>query len=399
MIINRKSKFYITTTIPDTLDFFSGQPELWKQNFDVCAISSKKEMLRSWGKQEGIRTYFLDMARNPSPLKDLRSLFSFITLFYKDKPEIVHGGTPKASFLSMIAARTTHRPIRIYMCHGLRYQAFSGLYRKLLMLMEKITCKCATDVICVSLGTMQGLIADGICPPDKARIIGHGSACGIDLNHYSLDRKDFECNIRKKLGISDDAYIYLFIGRVVHDKGITELIRSFTQIERIKKNVHLVILGAFHQDDDPIDEETIHEIMTNLCIHYMGQQADVRPYLKAANIFVLPSYREGLSTVLVEAGAMGKASITTNVTGCVEIIANGENGLLISSPNHNQGGDSEQMCNELLQAMVYAYEHLSEIELMGKKARKRIEERYEQQVVWRNYNEEYLRLAKRLKEK
>ena len=397
--MNRKPKFYITTTIPDTLDFFSGQPELWKQNFDVCAISSKREMLESWGKQEGIRTYFLDLARNPSPLKDLRSLLSFITLFYKDKPEIVHGGTPKASFLSMIAAWITRRPIRIYMCHGLRYQAFSGRYRKFLMLMEKITCKCATDVICVSLGTMQGLTADGICPPDKARVIGYGSACGIDLTHYSLDKNGLDSNIRKKIGISDDAYIYLFIGRVVHDKGISELIRSFTQIERIKKNVHFVILGAFYQEDDPIDEETMHEIKKNPCIHYMGQQTDVRPYLKAANIFVLPSYREGLSTVLVEAGAMGKASITSNVTGCGEIIENGKNGILISSPNLHQGGNPEQMCNELLQAMIYAYEHPSEIEQMGKMARKRIEERYEQQVVWQNYNEEYLRLAKRLKEK
>ena len=143
----------------------------------------------------------------------------------------------------------------------------------------------------------------------------------------------------------------------------------------------------------------MHEIKKNPCIHYMGQQTDVRPYLKAANIFVLPSYREGLSTVLVEAGAMGKASITSNVTGCGEIIENGKNGILISSPNLHQGGNPEQMCNELLQAMIYAYEHPSEIEQMGKMARKRIEERYEQQVVWQNYNEEYLRLAKRLKEK
>jgi len=380
-------KFYITTTIPGTFEFFLGQMKLWSKEFDVCAISSMRSRLESIGKHEGIRTHYIDMTRNPSPLKDLNSFFHFLYLFFKDRPDIVHGGTPKASLLSMTAAWLTRRPIRIYMCHGLRYQAFSGMKRKFLMFMEKISCWCATDVICVSFGTRDGLITDGLCSSSKARVIGHGSPCGIDLSHYNPSNISNIEQLKNELNIKENDFVFLFIGRLVHDKGVNELVSSFKKINQIHPNTHLVMLGMMHQELDPIKQSTLDEIEKNPSISYLGQKSDIRPYLVLSDIFVLPSYREGLSTVLVEAGAMSKASITCDVTGCREIIDNGENGFLIKARDEES----------LYTAMLYAYDHPEEVKKMSLKARKIIEERYEQNRVWEGYLEEYRRLVKTLK--
>lgn len=391
-----KHKFYITTTVPETLGFFVGQPRIWKESFDVCAISSNREKLCQFAEREGIEWYNIDMARNPSLFKDIISLKKFIVLFLKRKPEIVHAGTPKASLLALIAAWITRRPIRIYMCHGLRYQAFSGIMRIFLMLMEKISCACATDVICISNGTLQGLLKDNICRPDKARIIRYGSSCGINLIYFNKKSISNISGIRKEIGVDDEAFLYLFAGRIVHDKGVEELVRSFKKIQQVKANAHLVILGSFSQDLDPVSTESIEEMKENHNIHLLGQKNDVRPYMSASDLFVLPSYREGLSTVLVEAGAMELASITCDVTGCSEIIEDGVNGVVISSPTVSQGGNPQKMEKDLYDAMLWCYEHPENLKVMGTAARKRIEDRFDEKIVWKNYYEEYKRIVNRI---
>ena len=368
-----KKKFYITTTIAPTLFFFSGQPRLWKEEFDVCAIAGEKECLKEFSDQEGIRYKYMPMHREISLLSDILCLLRFIWLFIKDKPYIVHGNTPKASMLSMVAAWITRRPVRIYMCHGLRYLGTQGKLRRLLMMMEKLSCTCATHVICVSKGVANTMAQDCLCKGNKIQVIGCGSAGGVDLEKFNP--KNVPSNIRKELAISETSFVFCFIGRIVGDKGVNEIVSAFNNLCGEHNDVHLLLVGPVESIQNPIDPITSSIIEQNTNIHAVGCQKDVRPYLKASNAFVLPSYREGFGMVLVEAGAMGLPCITTNITGCNEIIVPGDNGDIVEP----------RSADELYRTMKNWYENSTMVKSMAQNARRMVEERYECHQVWDRY--------------
>ena len=370
-------KFFITTTIPLSFIFFKGQPRLWKNNFDVCAISSEIDGLIAFAKEEGIAYKHIPMQREISLWSDMRCLLKFILFFIKNKPYVVHGNTPKASLLSMVAAWITKRPVRIYMCHGLRYQGTQGKLRRLLMAMERISCFCATNVICVSKGLAEIMVNDGLCKQEKIQVIGYGSAGGVDTERFNP--KNVESSVRNELSIPKDAFVFSFVGRIVKDKGINELVNAFEKLSMEKDDVHLIMVGPKEDKQNPIEEATLDIINNNINIHYVGEQHDVRPYLKDSNAFVLPSYREGFGMVLIEAGSMGLPCITTNITGCNEIIVPGENGSVVEPKDENA----------LYQEMLMWYDNPSRVQQMAQNARRMIIERYECHKVWDNYFEFY----------
>jgi len=375
-----KPKLFITTTIPLTFIFFKGQPRLWKEKFEVWAVSSESDNLRHFSEEEGIRYKHIPMKREISLFADVVSLFRWIWLLLKERPYIVHGNTPKASLLSMVAAWLTCRPVRIYMCHGLRYQGTQGKLRKLLMMMEKITCRCATHVISVSNGVADIMVQDGLCPKDKMRVIGYGSAGGVDVEKYNSNA--IVADIRSELKIPENAFVFTFVGRIVKDKGINELVSAFDNISKNYPNTHLLLVGPVESVQNPVDESTLKTIEQNENIHAVGMQNDVRPYLKASDVFVLPSYREGFGMVLVEAGAMGLPCITTDITGCNEIIVPGENGAIV--PPWNMEALREEMEKWVANPDM--------VKKMACNARKMVSERYDNRIVREQYFEFYKRL-------
>jgi glycosyltransferase involved in cell wall biosynthesis len=385
-----KKKFFITTTVPASLNFFKDNLAFLNEEFEVCAISSQKNELDSIGLREGVRTYHIPMKRPISLWRDIFCFIKFIYLFVKEQPDIVHGNTPKASLLSMVAAKITGVKVRIYMCHGLRYQGTQGKLRWLLMKMEKITCFCASEVICVSHGVKDTLVKDGLCSSGKAVVIHYGSASGINLNHFKIENKEIKRGeIRDTLGIKNDDFVFLFIGRLVKDKGIDELVASFTELNKTHRSTHLILVGTDDGKMNPVSLSTKDQIETNNNIHAVGRIADVRPYLLASDTFVLPSYREGFGIVLMEAGAMGVPCITTDIIGCNEIIIQGENGEII--PPRDEKALYEKMKEWVESPQKIAY--------MAKNARPLIEERYDQKLVWNALLEEYKRLTNELYEK
>jgi glycosyltransferase involved in cell wall biosynthesis len=385
-----KKKFFIATTIPASLNFFKGHLRFLNEHFRVSAISSDLESLELIGKREEISIFHIPMVRPISLFKDIWCLLRFIFLFLKEQPHIVHGNTPKASFLSMIAAWITRVPVRIYMCHGLRYQGEANIYkRKLLMRMEKITCKCATKVICVSYGVRNTLISDGICSDSKAIVVHHGSAAGIDTNHFCRDNVDIKTTIHEELGIKKEDFTFVFIGRIVQDKGINELIRAFCKLLESYNHVHLVLVGPNDIDTKKISKETKQLIKSTANIHAVGVQKDIRPYLLNANALVLPSYREGFGMVLIEAGAMSVPAIASDIIGCNEIIISGKNGELISAKNPDA-------LLETMKKWVESPEYVNQLSL---NAREMVMERYSQEIVWRNMLATYQNLSASIKHK
>lgn len=372
-----KPKFFITTTIPLTYIFFKGQPRLWKEKFDVCAISSDPDNLKQFAEEEGIRYRHIAMKREISLFADVVSLLRWVWLLLKERPYIVHGNTPKASLLSMVAAWITKRPVRIYMCHGLRYQGTDGRLRKLLMMMEKIACGCATHVVSVSKGVADVMVQDGLCPKGKMRVVGYGSAGGVDIERYNPDT--IESNVRHELKIPEDAFVFTFVGRIVKDKGINELVSAFDQINKKYPKIHLLLVGPVETVQNPVDKNTFSTIEQNDNIHAVGMKKDVRPYLKASDAFILPSYREGFGMVLIEAGAMGLPCITTDITGCNEIIVPGENGAIIEPRN----------TEALREEMEKWVSNPEMVKKMTSNARKMVSERYDSRIVREQYFEFY----------
>ncbi len=376
--MKNKKLFYIVTTIPSSLYFFKGQLSYLSNDFDMVAISSDECALEKFGDEEGVRTYCIPMKRPISLLNDFKSLIKFLIFFRRTKPDIVHGNTPKGSFLSMTAAKLTGVSTRIYMCHGLRYQGCSGLMQSLLKMIERISCYCSTTVLCVSNGVKTSLIADGICKASKLKVIGNGSANGIDLEKFNRKNVIVECPLTNIDAGKD--FTFCFVGRIVKDKGVNELIMAFKKLAGLYHNINLVMVGAFEDSDNPIKIITRTEIETHPNIHYYGKQKDVRPFMCMSDVFVLPSYREGFGVVLMEAGALDIPCITTDISGCNEIIQDGVNGRVIPPRDENI----------LYEPMKWFYDHRNgEVKEMARRARSMIMERYEQHKVWEAFLKEY----------
>ena len=379
-----KKKMCVVTTIPLSLIFFKGQLRFLSRVFEVMAVSSESEKLAEIGRQEGVAVHCIPMKRPISLWNDLKGLVLFICWFRRVRPDIVHGNTPKGAFLSMLAARLVGVPVRIYMCHGLRYQGTHGLLKRLLMFMERMTCRCATQVLCVSFGVCDQLAKDGVCKKGKSKVVLNGSANGIDLSYYVREDEGREV-WRKRLGIGNTDFVFSFVGRVVRDKGVNELVTAFNRLSREIRGIHLVIVGPEESALDPVSEVSKDIIQKNDCIHTVGMQSDIRPYVMLSDAFVLPSYREGFGQVLMEAGALGVPCITTDITGCNEIIQEGINGKIIP-PRDEQA---------LYEAMKWFYVHRDdEVKKMAKNARPMIAERYEQHIVWEALLKEYRELLK-----
>lgn len=379
----KRHKFFIVTTVASSMGFFRGNLRVINKDFNVLAIAANKDQLEAFGKKEGVDTYHIPMQRQISLWSDFICLCQFIWLFIKKRPTIVHGNTPKGAFLSMFAAWLTARPIRIYMCHGLRYQTAKGFKRKLLKFMERITLACATDVISVSFGVMNTLVFDGLCKKSKIKVLGHGSVRGVELKWFSPEAVTPKINTRKEMGIASDAFVFIFVGRLTHDKGIDELVEAFVLLKQeVSKDVHLVLIGQQEPILDPLQLKTIQLIQNVEEIHAIGRKSDVRPYLMDANAFVMPSHREGFGIVQIEACAMGLPCIASDIIGCNEIIIPQKNGELVPVSN----------VKELFEKMKDWATHPEKVNFMGSQARETIANRYDQQKVWALQREEYLRL-------
>lgn len=366
----RKKKFFIITTVPMSLIFFKGQLLALNKEFAITLISSPEPELLETAILNNVKSYGLAMKREISLLDDIISLLKLIIYFFKQRPDVVHGNTPKGSFLSMVASWFCRIPVRIYYVHGLRYQGTQGAKKSLLMWMEKISCFFATDIIAVSNGVKLLLLQDKITQK-PITVIWNGSVNGIDLETFDADHSEI-VDVRSKYGIDQTDFLFGFLGRMTGDKGINELVYAFAKISKNNLNVKLLLVGPYENNLDPLKQETLEEIHSNKSIISTGAQKDVRSFLKAMDMFVFPSYREGFGIVLMEAAAMNVPSISSDIIGCNEIISDSVNGFLISPKDENA----------LLEKMKYCLNNRGLINSMSIKVREIISRKYEQKQLW-----------------
>lgn len=375
-----KKKFFFVTTIAGSLNFFKGQYQLLLSDFDITAIASDKKRLKEVGEENHIKIHHIPMEREISILKDIYCLIYFIFYFIRQRPYIVHGNTPKGSLLSMIAAWITRVPVRIYMCHGLRYQGCYGLKRKLLMFMERISCSCATEIICVSHGIKEVLIEDRITNKEPI-VIWNGSVQGINMGKFNPDNITDKQGLKGKYGIEDDDFVLTFVGRIVKDKGVNELVEAFEYLSLKYSDIKLLLIGWNEDKGNPVSDKTKEIIDNNKNIIATGPQSNIVPFLSITNLFVFPSYREGFGLSLMEAGAMNVPSIASNIPGCNEVIIDGLTGLLIEP----------RSTSTIIESIEKLYNDRELLDYLKSNCRKSIIERYEQNQLWQHYREYYLR--------
>ena len=374
------------TTVPLSLKvLLKGQLRFMASNgFDVKGVSSEGEELREVHENEGIAVEAITMSRKITPFQDLKSLWEMWNFLRKEKPQIVHTHTPKAGIIGMLAARLAGVPHRLHTVAGLPLMEATGTKRKILNFVEKLTYSSATMVYPNSKGLYDFILQNNFTQSNKLKIIANGSSNGIDTVFFSPDQvtETERVTLREKLNIQPDDFVFVFVGRIVSDKGINELIKAFSELQAAENKptgIKLLLVGGLENDLDPLNPETLAEINQNKDIISVGFQQDVRSFFAIADALVFPSYREGFPNVVMQAGAMGLPSIVSDINGCNEIIIEGENGLII--PSKNVEKLKEKMLTLAKDKNLYT-------KLKGN-SRRMIENRYEQSVVWNALLEEY----------
>lgn len=371
-----KRKLLRITTISDSLfGLLKGQLNFFNHYYDVVGVASGNKCLTSVALREGVRVIDVPMRREINLLFDVQSLIILVALFIKERPYIVHTNTPKASLLSMIAAWITRVPNRIYTVTGLRFETTTGTLRYVLMIMERITCWCATKVIPEGEGVKRTLLAEKITNK-TLHVILNGNINGIDIEYFQRSR---DVILSADIFMSN-SFTYIFVGRLVKDKGINELIHAFVRLYQRYSGIRLLLVGSFDSKLDPLEENTYQLIHNHEAISFVGFQEDVRPCFAAADVLTFPSYREGFPNVVLQAGAMGLPAIVTDISGCNEIIKDGVNGKIIKPKDETL----------LYETMKWFYEHKDgEVLSMAKQARPMVVSRYEQNKVWEALLKEY----------
>lgn len=392
--------------------------DLKKQGYEVVALSSPDDDLKELKEREQVRTIGVEMDRHINPWKDVRSLWQLYRVFRAEKPEMVHSMTPKAGLLCMIAAWMARVPVRIHTFTGLVWPTSTGMKRQILMMTDRLTCACATHVIPEGWGVMSDLI-DGKITSKPMRVLGYGNIRGIDLSYWvrtnhKCKMENVKCKIDSDGAPKDVTFTFLFVGRIVGDKGINELISAFArlsaQVKELKsekvKECRLVLVGWIEDNLDPVTPETKRMIEEMPDIEAVGAKYgdELKAYYEEADCFVFPSYREGFPNTVIEAGAMELASIVTDINGSREIIG----------PSRSPSKGEDQMTRNmrlkpgekmsirdngvvipikdeeaLYEAMRWMMEHENERLQMGRKAREMVAERYDQHFVRKQLYEYY----------
>lgn len=361
-------KIIRSTTVPSSLDTFcNGLLKELSKKYEVIGVSSPGERLKNVGIREGIRTISVPMERRIAPLKDIKSLLLLIQIFNKEKPYIVHSMTPKAGLLCMIASWLCRVPVRIHTFTGLVFPTSKGLQKKILMFTDTLTCACATHIVPEGEGVKKDLLSHSITRK-PLKVLGYGNVRGIDLKYYDRSPEVMEHANRLK---NPEFFSFIFVGRIVKDKGLNELIEAFARLSMENNSVQLIIVGPYEDGFNPVSDKTRHEIEVNNRIITVGRQNDVRPWLASCDALVFPSYREGFPNVVIEAGALGLPSIVTDINGSREIIQEGINGVIIPPRD----------TDSLYVAMKRFCEEPAFVETLASKARKMVAERYEQGFV------------------
>lgn len=364
-----------------------GQLRFMAAHYEMIGIGSRGDIINgetaidTLAREEKVRVIPVEMTREITPLKDLQAVYQLYKIFKKEKPAIVHSHTPKAGTLAMLAAKMAKVPNRLHTVAGLPLVEATGIKRGLLNFVERMTYACATKVYPNSFGLKDIILKNAFTDSKKLKVIGKGSSNGIDTSHFTpaFYTDTEKGTLRKELKIKPSDFVYTFLGRIVKDKGINELVKAFKNIQKTHAHAILLLVGYYDQATAQLVAETEREIQNNKNIILIEWQEDVRPFLAISNVLTFPSYREGFPNTVLQASAMQIPSIVSDINGCNEIIQEGINGNII--PVKNVKALQKSMLRLLVDTNYYTQ--------LTKNTRAAICEKYERKFIWESLLKEY----------
>lgn len=323
------------TSVPLVLwSFFAGQIAFMKrQGFIVRAISSPGEYLDRFALREEIEVDAIEMPRRITPLRDIIALWRMFRQLRTLRPTIVHAHNPKGGLVGITAAWLSLVSTRVYTIHGLPYMTAIGFRRRLLYWSERLTCSLSHRVLCVSDSICEIAIADKLCSSNKIAVLNNGTCNGIDADNrfnreVQLIQRSNEISLREQFGIPPNAVVMGFVGRIVRDKGLVELVTAWQHLREEFPDLHWIVAGMF-EPQDPLPTRVEKTLRSDKRIHLLGMLLDPVPAYLAMDICVLPTYREGFPYVPMEAAAMGLPVVATQVPGCIDAVVDCQTGTLV----------------------------------------------------------------------
>lgn len=379
----RKVRLCIMATIGKSIQvLYVGRLEyLIANGFEVtvvCAPSELDDAIRA----RGVCLQTLPLTRAVTPWRDVRALVQLYRLLRRETFDLVEVSTPKAALVGSLAAWLARSSYVVHVLHGLAYEGKTGLLGAMLRAATRIPCRLADVTFAVSPSVRDQICANGLGRPDRIRLLGAGSANGVDVVRYAPERVALGRAVREANRIPLEAVVIGFVGRLTRDKGVEEFAEAFRMVHEEWANTVLLVVGDYEDRDLP-SGESIRFLSTHGGVRHVGWQADVIPFMAAMDIFVLPTYREGLPTVLLEAAALGLPTVTTNATGARDALVDGKTGLQVPV------GD----VSALREALARLVRDASLREAMGRAGREWVCEHFDQREVWRRQAEEYRTLA------
>jgi glycosyltransferase involved in cell wall biosynthesis len=376
------------TTVPISLKYLlSGQLTFFQQNgFEILAVSADGPEVTDIEREVHHRV--IPMTRKMTPFQDLYCLWMLIRTIQKFKPDIVHSHTPKAGLLGMLAAWMCRVPVRMHTVAGLPLMEARGVARKILELTERVTYACATRVYPNSFALMEYMnsrfkIQNSKFNSDfrlksKFNVIGKGSSNGIDISLFNRSEMLEQQSklIRQKYNVAESEVVFSFVGRLVKDKGLVELVNAFQQVTIPSR---LLLIGSFEEHLDPLPKEIMTFLKHDPRVVLAGFQHDVRPWMMSSDVFVFPSYREGFPNVVMQAACLEVASIVSDINGCNELIVHGKTGLIVPAK------DTEK----LLAAMQVMVSNKERAKSMAKASREFVIANFDRAYVWAELLKEY----------
>lgn len=363
-------------TVPFSITYFVGkqfeylQKKSGSQFFVAC---SDPMQLTAMENEYNFTAIPIDISRNINPLKDLKAIYQLYRFITKNEINTVVGHSPKGGMVAMISAYLSGISNRIYFRHGIFYETSKGIKQFIFKNVDRISGTLATKVVCVSNAVAERSVIDKLNKSSKNFLLGKGTCNGVDtLNRFN--RKNYSLsqilNLRQKYSIKDNDRLVGFVGRLVHDKGIDELIQAWQIIKQKNQNVKLILVGPL-EERDSILEETKKTILEDSTIIFTDYCKDAAPLYNLMDIFILPTYREGFPTVVLEASAMELPIVITKATGCEEAIIENETGIFI-----------ENNAESIADGIQYYLDNTNMAKEHGTNGRIFVEKNFQQEKIW-----------------
>lgn len=363
-----KKKTLQVVNVPFVLPYYFGdQIEFLKQNgIDITIACSPGPELTKFCLKYDVGSEPVNVLRKIDLTTDLKSLFKLFFFIKKERFDYVIGHTPKGGLLSMVAAKLAGVKNRIYFRHGIVFETSSGFKRRLMLTLEKLTSACATKIVSVSNSVQEYSLRANINLPHKSVILNKGTCNGVDMERFV---KSDSRKMKSKLGLGD-SFVVGYVGRLVSDKGITELVEAMNILKRSIPGVKLLLVGPF-EERDSLAESVREQVLNDSSIFFTDLVEDTVPFYNAMDVFILPSYREGFPTVVLEASAMELPVITTRSTGCVDSIVESKTGVYTNIDSIS-----------IAENVAFYFNNPAKRNEHGKNGREWVSNNFDQKIVW-----------------